>query len=100
MLKAGGKKPKKAAAPAGDMPKLFDVPQPMLERYLQKLFAVADTNGDGVLQPEEFKRLLELSGFNFSKAQVRQLLSQADVNNDGVIEYDEFIPVALALMQG
>merc|ERR1719305_2112732 len=69
----------------------------MLERYFTKLFAVADTNGDGVLQPEEFKRLLELSGFNFSPETVAQLMDAADVNHDGVIEYDEFIPVALAM---
>merc|ERR1712188_281703 len=53
---------KKAAA----MPNLADVPDDMLERYFAKLFKVADANGDGVLQPAEFKRLLELSGFNFS----------------------------------
>ena len=81
------------------MPNIADVPPAMLERYLKKLFAVADTNGDGVLQPSEFKRLLELSGFNFSKAQIRQLLSMADVNHDGVIEYDEFIPVALEILK-
>jgi hypothetical protein len=81
------------------MPNLDDVPPEMLARYFKKLFAVADTNGDGVLQPAEFKRLLELSGFNFDKVTVRRLLNSADVNHDGVIEYDEFVPVALEILK-
>jgi len=90
---------KKAPSPAADMPALADVPPAMLKRYLQKLFSVADVNGDGVLQPAEFKRLLELSGFNFPPATVRKLLNAADVNHDGVIEYDEFVPVALEILK-
>merc|ERR1719486_329946 len=85
------------APSASSMPDLADVPDEMLERYFAKLFAVADTNGDGVLQPEEFKRLLELSGFNFSPETVATLMDAADVNHDGVIEYEEFIPVALSM---
>jgi len=90
---------KKSSAPAGSgMPRLSEVPAEMLERYLAKLFAVADTNGDGVLQPDEFKRLLEMSGFNLSAQNIARLLDAADVNHDGVIEYEEFIPVALAML--
>ena len=36
------------------MPDPSDVPPEMLERYLTRLFKLADTNGDGVLQPQEF----------------------------------------------
>ena len=101
---AGAKKATAAApapaAAAGAMPALADVPPAMLKRYLQKLFAVADVNGDGVLQPAEFKRLLELSGFNFPPATIRKLLNAADVNHDGVIEYDEFIPAMKAIIAG
>jgi len=86
-----------AGAPA--MPNLQDVPAPMLERYFKKLFAIADTNGDGVLQPHEFASLLELSGFSFTPSQIEDLMSQADVNRDGVIEYDEFIPVAMDILR-
>jgi Ca2+-binding EF-hand superfamily protein len=84
-------------APA--MPNLDDVPEPMLERYLRKLFAIADENGDGVLQPEEFEKLLKLSGFNFAPSVVRQLMQEADVNRDGVIQYDEFLPVAMNIIR-
>merc|ERR1711968_376082 len=97
---AGAKEAQSGAQSAGnDMPSIEDVPPAMLERYFQKLFAVADVNGDGVLQPSEFKRLLELSGFNFDQATVRKLLNAADVNQDGVIEYDEFVPVAMEILK-
>merc|ERR1711871_910604 len=91
-----------AAAPVGGssaMPNIEDVPPAMLERYLQKLFAVGDVNGDGVLQPEEMSRLLDLSGFNLSPSQVAAIVDAADVNHDGVIEYDEFVPVAIGMLQ-
>ena len=76
------------------MPRLSEVPAEMLEMYLAKLFAIADANGDGVLQPHELKRLLEMSGFNLSATNIAKLMDAADVNHDGVIEYDEFVPVA------
>ena len=76
-----------------DMPKLSEVPVEMLKEYL------SDTNGDGVLQPDEFKHMLEMSGFKLSKKRVDELLSLADVNHDGVVEYAEFIPVALAMAE-
>jgi Ca2+-binding EF-hand superfamily protein len=88
---------RKEAGLAG-MPRLSEVPAPMLERYLKKLFTIADSNGDGVLQPAEFKRLLQLSGFNFSPSQVEELMASADVNHDGVIQYEEFIPVAMSIL--
>jgi Ca2+-binding EF-hand superfamily protein len=84
---------------APTMPKIDDVPPAMLERYFKKLFAIADTNGDGVLQPAEFRRLLELSGFNLDASQVNELVYRADSNNNGVIEYDEFIPVAMDILR-
>ena len=38
--------------------------------------------------------LLELFGFNFPPAAIRELFNAADLLHDGVIEYDEFVPVA------
>ena len=47
---------------AADMPTWDNVPIAMLEKYLEKLFAIGDTNGDGVLQPQEFLELLTRCG--------------------------------------
>ena len=68
--------------------------------YLQRLFAMADANGNGVLEPEELQQVLTMSGFAFSEEQVEALLNAADVNGDGVVEFEEFVPVATALLRG
>lgn len=69
-----------------------------LTRDFQLLFSMADINGDGVLEPAEFHKLLKLSGFDFDNLTVAKLMSQADTNHDGVIQYAEFIPVAVRLL--
>jgi len=74
------------------MPKETDVPTAIMEQYMETLFQSADENGDGVLQPEEFERLLSRSGFGFSKDVIEKMIRSADVNSDGVIEYCEFVP--------
>ena len=76
------------------VPRWHEVPDHMIEGYLQKIFNIGDTNGDGVLQPKEFLALLSDAGLRFPPALVLKLFLEADVNHDGVIEYDEFIPVA------
>ena len=42
--------------------------------------------------------LLELFGFNFPPAAIRELINAADLHHDGVIEYDEFVPVATKIL--
>ena len=70
-----------------------------LEKYFKSLFSISDTNGDGVLQPDELKTLLGLCGFALSAEEIAQFVSGADTNNDGVIEYSEFVPVASKMLQ-
>ena len=69
-----------------------------LNAYLKQLFAIADANGDGVLEPDELRTLLELCGFDLSAKEIEDFVSAADTNHDGVIEYDEFVPVATKMM--
>ena len=70
-----------------------------LDQYFKGLFAIADANGDGVLQPDELKKLLQLCGFALSAEEIAQFVSEADTNHDGVIEYSEFVPVATKMLQ-
>merc|ERR1711959_704366 len=83
---------------AEGVPMWDEVPDEMLERYLSKLFQIGDTNGDGVLQPQEFLELLTRAGLRFPAELVLKLFLEADVNHDGVIEYDEFMPAMLAVI--
>ena len=70
----------------------------MLTKYLKKLFAIGDSNQDGVLQPIEFLELLQASGLDFPAEIVLKLFVEADANGDGVIEYDEFVPAMTAII--
>ena len=69
------------------------------EGYFKGLFSIADANGDGVLQPDELKKLLQLYGFALSAEEIAQFVSEADTNHDGVIEYNEFVPVDTKVLQ-
>jgi len=82
----------------GGMPGVQDVSSTELTSYLQRLFKIGDTNGDGVLQPAEFESLLRKSGFEFDDAMISKICEAADVNHDGLIEYDEFVPAIMALV--
>jgi len=67
--------------------------------YCQQLFSIADTNGDGVLQPSEFRILLQNCGFDFDDDTVSDMIEAADTNHDGVIQYEEFLPAMLSIME-
>jgi len=71
-----------------------------LEDYLSDLFRVGDENGDGVLQPAELRRLLQMSGFRIPEDKVEEVMAKADVNSDGVIDYPEFVALATKMIRG
>ncbi|KAK7499746.1 hypothetical protein BaRGS_00009087 [Batillaria attramentaria] len=56
------------------------------------LFKKYDTNGDGVLDRDELRRLLrDLSGGKMTDSEMDQILRDADKNGDNKIALDEFI---------
>jgi len=83
--------------PPEDTLNVSDFSQAELEQYFAELFAIGDANGDGVLESEEFKALLQHCGFEFSPEVAQQLFRVADVNRDGVVEYEEFLPMIASL---
>jgi Ca2+-binding EF-hand superfamily protein len=70
----------------------------VLERYLQRLFEIGDTNNDGCLDPQELAVLLVKSGLDFSWKVIRKIVKAADINHDGLIEYTEFVPMMLKII--
>jgi len=70
-----------------------------LNSYFHHLFAVADSDHSGVLEPEQAANALKLSGFKLDDATVKTLIAAADVDHDGVIEYAEFVPMILSELQ-
>jgi len=74
---------------AEDMPCITEVDDDDLEEYLQGLFKIADENDDGTLQPDEFRKLMAISGFGFSEETVERLLKESDTDGDGFVDITE-----------
>jgi len=62
---------------------------------LQKLFEMADMDGNGTIDKEELKMALQKLGFtHLSDAQMEKILDRADADDNCVIDYDEFVAEA------
>jgi len=70
-----------------------------LEQLLVSIFKDGDADGNGYLDPKEFRTLLETSQLGLDESSVRQILMLADANGDGKIEYAEFAPLGADIIQ-
>lgn len=73
-----------------------------VETIIQDLFHKYDGDGNGYLDPSEFKSLMAdlQERLEFPPDEIYRFLAEADMNEDGMIEYEEFIPLALQIVQG
>jgi Ca2+-binding EF-hand superfamily protein len=73
-----------------------------VEEIIQDLFHKYDQDGNGYLDPVEFKSLMTdlQQRLDFPPDEILLFLAEADMNQDGMIEYEEFIPLALQVIQG
>lgn len=73
-----------------------------VETIIQDLFHKYDGDGNGYLDPQEFKSLMAdlQARLEFPPDEILRFLAEADMNEDGMIEYEEFIPLALQIVQG
>jgi hypothetical protein len=62
----------------------------MTEAAIKTKFHLADVNGDGRLNPKEFKKLLKSFGMELPAADVEILIERFDVDGDGDIDLHEF----------
>jgi len=70
-----------------------------LEYELQQRFLLADANGDGVLEPQEFIDLLTRSDLpRIPPAVILELFGRLDTNRDGLIQYEEYLPMMSELI--
>lgn len=70
-----------------------------MEEYLSNLFHEADSDGNGWLDPQEFKEIMIAADIGLTTEDIYEILMQADENGDGKIEYAEFIPIAAEIIQ-
>ena len=54
------------------------------------MFALFDTNGDGVFDQTEFEAAFTVLEIKFKVAELRRLVELSDKNNDGKIDLNEF----------
>eukprot|EP00656_Telonema_subtile_P050768 TRINITY_DN6660_c0_g1_i1.p1 TRINITY_DN6660_c0_g1~~TRINITY_DN6660_c0_g1_i1.p1 ORF type:complete len:299 (+),score=51.84 TRINITY_DN6660_c0_g1_i1:282-1178(+) len=84
------------AAPIVDLSQLSS---PELNEYLGELFEMGDINGDGVLSPMEFARILRAAKLDLSASEVLAVMKEADKDCDGQIDYTEFAPCVQGLVE-
>jgi Ca2+-binding EF-hand superfamily protein len=83
------------------MDSIDDETQEMLDRYLGT-FQSADSNGDGMLQRDELRDLLERAGGGaelvplhwLDEKDIDLIFKAYDINGDGMISFEEFVPLA------
>ncbi|KAL8585825.1 hypothetical protein ACOMHN_065175 [Nucella lapillus] len=61
------------------------------EENVRRLFHELDTSGDGHLQKEELRVLLDRSGQRFSQADLDRMFREVDENGDQRISLEEFL---------
>jgi Ca2+-binding EF-hand superfamily protein len=57
----------------------------------KEIFAMCDSDGDGVITKSELFKLVKELGLEMTKVEVSLLFSTLDVNNDGKLQFQEFL---------
>ena len=79
------------------MAKLFETNRKMTnDIQIRQLFRAADKNNDGVLSPEELKKLWNLAPSDattkkLTEIEMDDMIRSIDTNEDGRIDYEEFL---------
>ena len=63
---------------------------------LKKAFAVMDKNGDGVVEKDELRTLLQGLGEDVTEEVIDEMIKIADTNGDGKVDFNEFCKAASA----
>lgn len=63
------------------------------EEELRKAFKEFDTNGDGVISPEELNQVMQSIGEKLTADEIQVIIQEVDNNGDGRIDYNEFCKI-------
>ena len=71
-------------------PKPFELSKEQKEE-LKEAFEVFDADGDGHINAEELKIVLEAAGRKMTEDEVKEKIAEVDEDGAGELEYDEFL---------
>jgi len=66
------------------------------EEELLEAFKVFDKDGNGVLSPEELRKIISNLGEKLSDDEVDAIIREADTDGDGCINCDEFVKMMIS----
>jgi Ca2+-binding EF-hand superfamily protein len=70
---------------------MFDVLRRQGIENARRLFNEIDSDGNGVIELDEFIEAYQKKDPSVSKEHLRKLFSEADVDESGTLEFDEFV---------
>jgi Ca2+-binding EF-hand superfamily protein len=77
---------------------LHGIPREQLEEVMKGVFEMADEDGSGYLDRDEFRQALKSADLGLTRKDINLLLSEADLDGDGKISYNEFIPICFNIL--
>lgn len=69
-----------------------------LQQTLQGIFLAADSDGNGTLDKEEFRKCLQDTDLGLTDEVINYLVVSVDTNEDGLVSYAEFAPLCYELL--
>ena len=65
---------------------------------LARQFKIADNNGSGMLDLEEFTNAINDFGVNIDQQDIKSLFKSIDIDSGGEISFDEFLRIVVGEM--
>jgi len=69
--------------------------EPITQEEVQRYFLMFDKNGDGRIDPSEFRKVITTMGEPLTEDEVDFILNEADPNGEGFIDYNEFCKILI-----
>ncbi|KAK9766440.1 hypothetical protein K7432_004463 [Basidiobolus ranarum] len=64
---------------------------------MRDAFLSFDKDGDGVIDPQELKSVLEHYGEHIDDDEIQRMFNEVDIDGNGYIEFDEFVKLMKSL---
>mmetsp|Transcript_72815 Transcript_72815/g.101230 ORF Transcript_72815/g.101230 Transcript_72815/m.101230 type:complete len:115 (+) Transcript_72815:172-516(+) len=66
-----------------------------IEKELMEAFKIFDTNGNGTMETDHFKKIIKDLSNNLSEDEIKDMIAEADSDGDGRIQFEDLIKIML-----